>query len=188
MAFLDSRKGNKGAFCQYQQKHNKTMFAQTMKVGRWGWDQPQENITEPLPYSHCEDPTARQRQDWALNNSLVMSAIRATLCLLLCVFFRVFLSPWHFLLWGNSLDPLPSLSSRPAWCKAICCWRPYPGVGNTHTLSGFPRYFYQGVYGNRTILSFGLRIKKKASSLLGPLAFCFLKIAQAGISHFFKEL
>lgn len=42
-------------------------------------------MTEALPYSHCRDLTARQRQHCTLNNSIVMAAIRATSCLFLCL-------------------------------------------------------------------------------------------------------
>lgn len=141
-------------------------------------------MTEPLPYSHCRDPTARQRQYCTLNNSLVMAAIRATLCLLLCVLFFSFFS--------MTLSSVREFSSSFAITLQLAClmhrhllWETLPWGGkNTHSFS-FQRYFYHGVYVRRTILSFGLRKKKFSLCIQSPQLFmeqCRLKFL-----HFLKN-
>lgn len=100
-------------------------------------------MTEVLPYSHCGDPTARQRQHRTLNNSLVMAAIRATLCLLVCVLFFSFFS--------LTLSSVREFSSSFAITLQLAClmhrhllWETLPWGGkNIHSFS-FQRYFYHG--------------------------------------------
>lgn len=110
-------------------------------------------MTEALPYSHCRDPTARQRQHCTLNNSLVMAAIRATLCLFVCFLFQLFFLDTFFcegilfILCHHSLVGLLDAQTFVVGDLTL-------GWENTHSFS-FQRYFYHGVYVRRTTLFWG---------------------------------